>query len=1274
MARLSPLAAPRSQSQTVSPAMPASVPLNDRQRADLHSALRAFGERDRQRGMQYLRQHRVRRLGPCGDRGGETAFAAEVQGSALYEVHWTCFPEEGWTNTCTCPLGGDCKHAYAAAMAALGTAPASEIDPQAAAPAPVSSSAVPVAAPDEQSLIDLLAQRRGRALEKRERAFVHELAQLFNRNRRECAVHEDDLSRLDLGNTGYGNRYSYNNYKPAIDGWWDADSAPASLLDFWQYLAFFAERHDRAIPPLMRPLTDTAFVRDRIATLERQRSIAHWRQLFADPQSPQPLAPPRATLPPQIRLRLGPKQLLWEYRSASDAPWGTAKPPLAAQWFDALQANPLGAEPATFALLQEVQLSRMRQTYWSGTEPQTLKLSEQRTLELIHRLILQPTLRTLLVSESGEPFAAEPVPLHWLGRPLPDRPDDIAFVLTAPDGTAAPEPLLRLHGQPVLGIAGNSVYLLPPPFPGHGPRAVVVPREALDAPAAAKALHRAAARVEGVDLPQVEIVPLRPRFVCTFSEERGGPFDEYGEWLRVELLGVSPDGTLVQRRNQNGRWVTQRGTAASDGKVVHEIEHQRAEAAIPLLHEFQLSPHYEKPVWTRSAAAKAFPEQFATWVERCRDLGVEFECDPALAGLARPADRARVDVSKKSGDESSGIDWFDLEIAVRAEDAALTEAEIKLLLKAKGRFVRLEGKGWRRLQVELSPEETAKLAELGLNAEHLAGGTEKQRFHALQLADERIAGLLPEQHAARARQRAAQLAAIAEPPLPAGLRAELRPYQREGFHFLAHLAANGLGGVLADDMGLGKTVQALAWLLHLAAQRAAAGAEGSGGKKAQPLRALVVCPKSVVPNWELETKRFAPSLSSAQLADGAVPAAANLVVVNYAQLRRSAKALGAEKWDAVILDEGQNIKNPQSQTARVARDLRAAHRIVLTGTPIENRTLDLWSLFAFAMPGLLGTQASFKRAFNDKESPGAARARLARRVKHFMLRRTKGQVATDLPPRTEEDLAVELDGPQRRLYDAELKRTRAMLLGVKSDREFDKQRFNILQSLLRLRQICCDPRLIGFEDAKAKRAGAKKKTAAAKVAAPGKASPATEAESPKSGDTGSAKLDALLDTIEPLVEEGNRVLVFSQFVTMLELIATELTARGIKHLMLTGQTENRQELVDRFQSEQGEPVFLLSLKAAGAGLNLTAASYVVLYDPWWNPAVEAQAIDRTHRIGQTEQVNAYRLLARGTIEEKIRKLQQAKADLAHSIVQEENLASVMSLADLRFVLSEDAAE
>ncbi|HEY9156187.1 MAG TPA: C-terminal helicase domain-containing protein, partial [Opitutaceae bacterium] len=258
----------------------------------------------------------------------------------------------------------------------------------------------------------------------------------------------------------------------------------------------------------------------------------------------------------------------------------------------------------------------------------------------------------------------------------------------------------------------------------------------------------------------------------------------------------------------------------------------------------------------------------------------------------------------------------------------------------------------------------------------------------------------------------------------------------------------------------------------------------------------------------------------------------------------------------------------------------------------------------------------------------------------------------------------------------ELKRTRSLLLGVHSDAEFSRQRFSILQSLLRLRQICCDPRLLGIDVGTTRSAPAEPASQEGVAAASAGESITAMAEAEGghkaavSGSTGSAKLEALFDTVEPLIEEGHRVLVFSQFVSLLELVAKEMKARRIKFLLLTGQTENRQALVDRFQSPEGESVFLLSLKAAGTGLNLTAASYVVLLDPWWNPAVEAQAIDRTHRIGQTNPVIAYRLLARGTIEEKIRLLQRSKSELARAIVQEENVATVMSIDDLRFVLGE----
>lgn len=643
--------------------------------------------------------------------------------------------------------------------------------------------------------------------------------------------------------------------------------------------------------------------------------------------------------------------------------------------------------------------------------------------------------------------------------------------------------------------------------------------------------------------------------------------------------------------------------------------------------------------WARPVT-RNFPREFMAW-HATLPPGVEIQASPELQGLVGGPVRARLAVEARAA-EGAGRDWFDLSVQLKAEDKTLTPAELQMLVKARGEWVWLPTRGWRRLETEkvVTAEAGAALERLGLAADvdALSGRKRTHRFHVLQMANVPVGDAAL---AERLRARAAELKAVASPGLPVGLKADPRPYQVEGFRFLAHLTTHGLGGVLADDMGLGKTLQTLAWLLWL---------DGRGRAEGRGLRALVVAPKSVVPNWGIEAGKFAPGLTTARLEAGAqVPGEgkANVVVINYAQLRLRAAELAAEEWDAVVLDEGQNIKNPGSATARAARELRARHRVVLSGTPIENRLLDLWSLMAFAQPGLLGPQAEFQRLYDDKEDPVGARARLAARVRPFLLRRTKGQVAKDLPARIEKEVSCELEGVQRALYDAELKRARQMLDRAGGARGLDAERFNILGSLMRLRQICCDPRLLGLESAAAddgepKGDGAPRPT--------------------------SAKLEALFDAIEPLVAEGHRVLVFSQFVRMLELIREELGARGIGHLLLTGQTEGRQALVSRFQSADGPPVFLLSLKAAGAGLNLTAASYVVLFDPWWNPAVEAQAIDRTHRIGQANTVIAYRLIAKDTVEEKIRALQREKADLASDVVQEESLAKVMDIESLRRIL------
>jgi len=307
---------------------------------------------------------------------------------------------------------------------------------------------------------------------------------------------------------------------------------------------------------------------------------------------------------------------------------------------------------------------------------------------------------------------------------------------------------------------------------------------------------------------------------------------------------------------------------------------------------------------------------------------------------------------------------------------------------------------------------------------------------------------------------------------------------------------------------------------------------------------------------------------------------------------------------------------------------------VLSGTPIENRLMDLWSLMAFAMPGVLGSRAQFGRLYDAKDDP-YARRRLASRVRPFLLRRTKAQVAKDLPDRVEEDLFCEIEGEQQALYRAELKRAQQLLLQIKTQKELAEQQFHLLTSLLRLRQICCHTRLVN-----------------------------PESKAP------SAKMDALLEQLEPLMEEGQKVLVFSQFVALLELLRPLILHRQWPLFFLTGATENRGELIEAFQSANGPGVFLISLKAGGFGLNLTAASYVVLFDPWWNPAVENQAIDRTHRIGQVNKVIAYRLLIKNSIEEKIRELQKHKKALLEDVLGEERFAQTLTLEDLRFLLAD----
>ena len=451
--------------------------------------------------------------------------------------------------------------------------------------------------------------------------------------------------------------------------------------------------------------------------------------------------------------------------------------------------------------------------------------------------------------------------------------------------------------------------------------------------------------------------------------------------------------------------------------------------------------------------------------------------------------------------------------------------------------------------------------------------------------------------------------------VPEGLTVELRPYQREGLRWLNALAEAGVGGVLADDMGLGKTLQLVTHLLALKER----------GELTHP--ALIVVPTSLIPNWQAEIARFAPALSVLALHgpqrgdDFSQIGTQDILLTSYALLPRDVVTLRKQLFALIVLDEAQQVKNPRTQARRAVLSLRAPRCICLTGTPLENHLGEMWSQVDLAVPGLLGDEGAFRRHYRvpiEKQHDEDCQRRLNHRLAPFILRRTKAQVASELPPKTEITRRVVLEGRQRELYESLRLSLADELREVIAQRGISHSGIVVLDALLKLRQVCCDPRLVKLEAAR--------------------------------GIRDSAKFELLMDMLPALLAEGRRILLFSQFTEMLKLIAGELDRHRIRYVTLTGETRDRAEPVQRFQN--GEvPLFLLSLKAGGVGLNLTAADVVIHYDPWWNPAAEAQASDRAHRIGQDKPVFVFRLITSGTVEERIEELKARKAELAEAVLE-----------------------
>ncbi|MFO0870715.1 MAG: DEAD/DEAH box helicase [Pirellulales bacterium] len=575
---------------------------------------------------------------------------------------------------------------------------------------------------------------------------------------------------------------------------------------------------------------------------------------------------------------------------------------------------------------------------------------------------------------------------------------------------------------------------------------------------------------------------------------------------------------------------------------------------------------------------------------------------------------------------TSEMDWFELDGQLEFDGQQVSFPAILKAVRQGLSYVEL-GDGSRGML----PSEW--LSRFGLLADLAHRDDETLRFLPSQallldalLADAAADAEGIDERFASWRAKLAEFRGFAAHPAPPGFGGQLRPYQELGLGWLHGLRDLQLGGCLADDMGLGKTVQVLALLETRRQQQRLHPAERAPS--------LVVAPKSLVFNWADEARRFTPEMRVLNFTGAERESLRDrlhefdLVLTTYGTLRRDVADLREIQFDYAILDEAQAIKNAASLSAKSCRLLRARHRLAMTGTPIENHLGELWSLFEFINPGMLGASAAFQRLVKASRSEPSreeaagdgARQTLAQSLRPFILRRTKKQVLTELPERSEQTLYCEMEAPQRQLYDQLRSYYRQQLLQQVDAAGLAQSKFHVLEALLRLRQVACHPALVD----------------------------------PQHAALGSAKLDTLLDQLNELVEEGHKALIFSQFTSLLGLVRERLDADKIRYEYLDGSTANRGECVERFQTNPAIPLFLISLRAGGQGLNLTAADYVFILDPWWNPAVEAQAVDRAYRLGQTRHVFAYRLICRDTIEDRILEMQSQKRALADAILTEDN--------------------
>ncbi|MEX2577749.1 MAG: DEAD/DEAH box helicase [Verrucomicrobiales bacterium] len=1054
----------------------------------------------------------------------------------------------------------------------------------------------------EKSLTEVIEDKLGRSLTGEEDEYLNKIERRFRRFELEREIFDSDLVRLNP-------RWPVEGFDPLV--LWP--SPPKDIVEFWNYIAHAFEKANFDFPEFLEAIIDREWTENRMAEWERRREISEWRyRVEVFEKRPQEDIVESV----EFRLRISTREARLMLKKGADGEFGRI------------------TEEEDFQRLQErytnggLRMDAASELLWSkfihaaakeNAPDGGLSLDRIENCRLLNRLFHQPEVEGRIVNLDEQPFRISDKPLRWICREDTMGSEDYELQLVTGNDRDVSHTVRLLPGDEALYMSDEWVFRGPEHWVKDetliDPR-VVIPNGVLESEAGVAFIRRLEADFPEQLRARIKKEDLVISFGLGISSQATGANSEH---MLMKITARNSDGSREEVLGREGWEVVQKPKRTGDFIFSYDRSLQRRVGSLIA----PMQPTFDGNLGCyRARVTKNFPERYAEWLETLPEE-IEVVADADLATLQ--ADPIEAQVTFEVVDEE--IDWFDLKVVVKVEGMDLSQEEIRSLVQARGEFVRMDRGGWLRLKMNLSEDQQDAVSRIGLDPFDLSG--EVHRMHALQLAEPLAKEVFDAKAWEKITDRAQNLTLQVRPEIPPGLNVNLRPYQIEGFHFLSYLSTNRFGGILADDMGLGKTIQSLTWLLWLREQH---------GEAAPP--SLVVCPKSVLDVWADEVKKASPSIrvqvlrNRSELDLERLGTEVDLLVINYSQLRTCSEELRSIQWLGLILDEGQQIKNPDSKAAKAARALDGQNRLVLTGTPIENRLLDVWSLMGFAMPGILGDRKYFRENF-DRRKDVQSQARLTARLRPFLLRRTKGEVALDLPPKIEEDVFSELEDVQKRLYQQELERIQKVLLGIENDDSLRKNSFVILQGLMRLRQICCHPGLIDEKHAKEQ----------------------------------SSKMNALFYLLDQLHEEGHKVLVFSQFVSMLDIIRAELQERDRPYNYLTGQTKNRHEVIGDFQETKEAKTFLLSLKAGGSGLNLTSASYVVLYDPWWNPAVENQAIDRCHRIGQESKVNAYRLLVRDTVEEKIRILQQKKSAMMTGVLGEEGFTRNLEMEDLKFLFN-----